>query len=332
MWDHITDTVVPISLIKDKKLQHLHLTASRKAVTTILDAIAPDVAASIDDDEERSAHHIWKLLEDCYSKGMVIQPYILLTKLVQLSQIGGVGKFISNIECISTESSLMGKPIGPDIKLGCLLCGVQPHLQPYTAAYKAEWESTEKEDLDNKMQADEKSVETQLHCLFNRMSMNLCNHELSAQLKERELDTSTLIMALGQGMQRSQASRSPKSNQEPVCWHCNETGHISPECPNWQGNIGRHKRGGRDNSPGKGGGNGSNAGVAGQALAIMTMGVTADPAHDRWIWDTGADVHICKDKSLMSNLSKIAGTISQAQGPLIKYDTTGNVVLKLHTN
>ncbi|SPC63291.1 uncharacterized protein UHOD_12086 [Ustilago sp. UG-2017b] len=245
MWDHITDTAVPISSIKDKKLRHLRLTASRKAVTAILDAVAPDVAASIDNDEERSAHQIWKLLEDHYSKGMVIQPYILLTELVQLSQIGGVGEFISNIEHISTESSLMGKPIGPDIKLGC------------------------------------------------------------------------------QGMRRSQASHSPKSNQEPVCWHCDETSHISPECPNRQGNMGRRKRGGRGNGPGKGGGNGSNAGVAGQALAIMTMGVTADPAHDRWIWDTGADVHICKDKSLMSNLSKTAGTITRLCSGVLCQDGEG---------
>ena len=128
MWVHITDTAVPILSIKDKKLQQLHLTASRKAVTAILNAVAPDVAASNDDDEERSAHQIWKLLKDCYSKGMVIQPYILLPELVQLSQIGGVGEFISNIKHILTESSLMGKPIGPDIKLGCLLHSVQPHL------------------------------------------------------------------------------------------------------------------------------------------------------------------------------------------------------------
>ncbi|SAM83782.1 uncharacterized protein UBRO_20785 [Ustilago bromivora] len=158
-----------------------------KAVTTILNAIAPNVAVSIDDDEERSAHQIWKLLEDHYSKGTVIQLYILLTELVQLSQIGGVGKFISNIEHISTESSLMGKPIGPDIKLGCLLRGIQPHPRPYTATYEAEWESTKKEALDKKMQTDEKSVETQLHRLFNCVAMNLRNHESSAQLKEQDL-------------------------------------------------------------------------------------------------------------------------------------------------
>lgn len=162
-------------------------------MTAILNAITPNVAASIDEDKERLAHQIWKLLEDRYSKGTVIQPYILLTELVQLSQIGGFGEFISNIKCISTESSLMGKPIEPDIKLGCLLHGVQPHLQPYTAAYKAEWESTEKEALDKKTQTDEKSIETQLHCLFNRVAMNLSNHESSAQLKERDLDALALI-------------------------------------------------------------------------------------------------------------------------------------------
>ncbi|CCF52167.1 uncharacterized protein UHO2_06758 [Ustilago hordei] len=44
-----------------------------------------------------------------------------------------------------------------------------------------------------------------------------------------------------------------------------------------------------------------------------------DPTHDRWIWDTGADVHICKDKLIMTDLSKTTGTIS-------------NVDLKLCTN
>lgn len=34
----------------------------------------------------------------------------------------------------------------------------------------------------------------------------------------------------------------------------------------------------------------------------------------------------------MSNLSKMQGTISQAQGPPIQYNTTGNVVLRLCTN
>lgn len=232
MWDHITDTAVPISSIKDEKLRHLHLTASRKVVPAILDAVAPDVAASINDDEERSAHQIWKLLEDRYSKGTVIQPYILLTKLVQLSQIGGVGEFIFHIERISTDSSLMGKPIRPDIKLGCLLRGIQPHLRPYTAAYEAEWELMEKKASDKKAQTDEKNIETQLHRLFHRVAMNLRNHESSAQLKERDLDALALIMARGQGTRRNQAPHSTPSNQEPLCWHCRETGHISLECPN----------------------------------------------------------------------------------------------------
>ncbi|KAJ1022177.1 hypothetical protein NDA18_005409 [Ustilago nuda] len=100
MWDHITDTVIPILSIKDEKLRHLHLTASRKVVSAILDAVAPDVAVSIDDDEETSAHQIWKLLEDRYSKGTVIQPYILLTELVQChgSESAGSRKAVGSYE------------------------------------------------------------------------------------------------------------------------------------------------------------------------------------------------------------------------------------------
>ncbi|UTT88493.1 hypothetical protein NDA17_003425 [Ustilago hordei] len=33
-----------------------------------------------------------------------------------------------------------------------------------------------------------------------------------------------------------------------------------------------------------------------------------------WIWDTGADVHICKDELIMTDLQHINGCIQQAQG------------------
>lgn len=91
--------------------------------------------------EEQTTNEIWKYLKQCYSKGTIIQPYVLLTKLTHLVQVRSINKFISNIEHITNKRALMGHPINAGTKLGCLPRSVQPHLCPYTAAYEVQWES-----------------------------------------------------------------------------------------------------------------------------------------------------------------------------------------------
>ncbi|CCF51030.1 hypothetical protein NDA11_003684 [Ustilago hordei] len=91
-------------------------------------------------EEEQTANQIWKYLEQHYSKGTIIQPYVLLTKLTHLVQVGSINEFISNIEHIANKRALMDHLIDAGMKLGCLLHGVQPHLCPYTMAYEAWWE------------------------------------------------------------------------------------------------------------------------------------------------------------------------------------------------
>ncbi|CCF49109.1 uncharacterized protein (N-terminal fragment), partial [Ustilago hordei] len=121
--------------------EHLHIslqTTTRHAVNVLLQAIAPEITVIIE--EEQTANQIWKYLEQCYSKGTIIQLYVLLTKLTHLVQVGSVNEFISNIKHIANERALMGHPINARMKLGCLLHSVQPHLHPYTVAYKAWWE------------------------------------------------------------------------------------------------------------------------------------------------------------------------------------------------
>ncbi|KAJ1570421.1 hypothetical protein NDA15_005659 [Ustilago hordei] len=62
------------------------------------------------------------------------------------------------------------------------------------------------------------------------------------------------------------------------------------------------------------------------------MGTANKEVIKGWIWDTGADVHICKDESLMMDIQHTNGCIQQAQGPLIKYNTIGKVTLNVYTS
>jgi hypothetical protein len=54
---------------------------------------------------------VWKYLEKRYSKGTIIQAYVLLSELTHLTQVGGVNEFISDIERIANERRLMGHPM-----------------------------------------------------------------------------------------------------------------------------------------------------------------------------------------------------------------------------
>ncbi|SPC61984.1 uncharacterized protein UHOD_12174 [Ustilago sp. UG-2017b] len=167
MWEAVTGTSIHPTDETDERLHISLQTTARRAVNVLLRAVAPEIAVVIE--EEQTANEIWKscsvfvddddsfeykfelrgsaylplacYLEQRYSKGTIIQPYVLLSNLTHLVQVGSVNEFISNIEHIANERALMGHPIDAGTKLGCLLRGVQPHLRPYTAAYEAQWES-----------------------------------------------------------------------------------------------------------------------------------------------------------------------------------------------
>ncbi|SPC61599.1 uncharacterized protein UHOD_11615 [Ustilago sp. UG-2017b] len=136
MWEAITGTALHPADVTDERLRLSLQTTARRAVNILLRCVAPEIANVIR--EEQTANEILKYLERRYSKGTIIQPYVLLSELVHLIQIGSVDEFISNIERIANERALMGHPVDAGTKLGCLLRGVQPHLHPYTAAYEAQ--------------------------------------------------------------------------------------------------------------------------------------------------------------------------------------------------
>ncbi|SPO27974.1 related to Retrotransposon protein [Ustilago trichophora] len=313
MWEAITGVAMHPANVLDERLRMSLQTTARRAVNILLRAVAPEIANVIKEDQ--TAHEIWKYLEKRYSKGTIIQPYVLLSELVQLIQIGGVNEFISNIERIANERALMGHPVDAGTKLGCLLRGVQPHLHPYTAAYEAQWESISLSKAGGEPNPQSSAdLKLELERLFDTAAMGLRNYKESAQLKEREVDTAALAVRFthqGSFQKRPlQTQQKATIGKQVVCWEWDE--------------------GGRGN--GKGGGGNAAAAAENLALAALATGAADKKAEDGWIWDTGADVHICKDESIMTNLQKTAGRIQQAQGPPIKYDTVGSVVLLANTN
>lgn len=134
--------------------------------------------------KDQTTNKIWKYLEQRYSKGTIIQLYILLTELTHLIQVGSINEFISNIEHIANKRAPMGHPVIAGMKLGCLLCGVQPHLHLYTSAYKAQWESIALSKASNPTKASSAELKLKLKHLFDTAAMGLCNYKESAHLKE----------------------------------------------------------------------------------------------------------------------------------------------------
>ncbi|KAJ1038630.1 hypothetical protein NDA14_006506 [Ustilago hordei] len=205
--------------------------------------------------EDQTANKIWKYLEWRYSK------------------VGSVNKVISNIEHIANKRAQMGHPVNSGMKLGCLLCGVQPHLHLYTAACKAQWESIALSKASNPTEASSAELKLKLKHLFNTAAMGLHNYKESAHLKEQEVNNVTLVTQFTNnnqsGYQHHQQPTQAQNQQNPTrnqvtCWNCDGTAGGKPD--------------------------------------------------NGWIWDTGADVHICKDELIMTDLQHINGCIQQAQG------------------
>lgn len=171
MWEAITGTALHPADVTDERLRISLQTTARRAVNIILRCVAPEIANVIR--EEQTANEIWKFLERRYSKGTIIQPYVLLSELVHLIQVGSVDDFIFNIERIAKERALMGHPVDAGTKLGCLLRGVQPHLRPYTAAYEAQWESIALNKTTNAAGGSNAELELELERLFDTAAMGL---------------------------------------------------------------------------------------------------------------------------------------------------------------
>ncbi|SOV05213.1 uncharacterized protein UDID_17869 [Ustilago sp. UG-2017a] len=174
MWEAITGTALHPADVTDERLRLSLQTTARRAVNILLRCVAPEIANVIR--EEQTANEILKYLERRYSKGTIIQPYVLLSELVHLIQVGSVDEFISNIERIANERALMGRPVDAGTKHGCLLRGVQPHLHPYTAAYEAQWESIALNKTTNAAGASNAELELELERLFDTAAMGLRNY------------------------------------------------------------------------------------------------------------------------------------------------------------
>ncbi len=335
MWTFIIEGESTIAKTTDERLRLQMQTAARRAVHVILRSVSPDIATALD--ENKTAHQLWAFLEQRYSHGTVIQPYVLLVELVNLTQVGGVNEFISNIERVANERALMGYPIDAATKLGCLIRGVKAHLHPYTAAYEAQWEA-----FGLQYREDPEALAVALGRLFDTAAMGLRNYETSAHLKDHSDMSRALAMVQrphpsGPYAQRPLQMQAPPANMQqlpgrPTCWHCGRTGHTIAECRSrMNGNPPKAANGGNKGQRGrkKGGGNANMV----QILAALTGAAEADgDTLDAWIWDTGADMHICKDAALMTNLKASPGWIKQAHGPPIKYEHTGDVALRLETN
>ncbi|KAJ1599930.1 hypothetical protein NDA14_005537 [Ustilago hordei] len=289
-------------------------TTTRCAVNVLLQAIAPEIAIIIE--EEQTANHIWKYLEQCYSKGTIIQPYVLLTKLIHLVQVGSVNEFFSNIEHIANERALMGHPIDTRMKLGCLLHSIQPHLRPYTTAYEAWWELLALSKTTKSARSSNADYELQLVQLFEATTMGLHNYEESVHLKEDETDSMTHIARftnLGSLQQCSSTLSQGKPNaavaNQVICWKCSHHGHISTECPDpekeeKQGKRGKRGKGKQKSDSAKSARENRNnqSDQNAHVLTVLTTGTANKKVIEGWIWDTGADVHICKDESLMTDI------------------------------
>ncbi|SAM81624.1 uncharacterized protein UBRO_20014 [Ustilago bromivora] len=174
MWEAITGTALHPADVTDERLRISLQTTARRAVNILIRCVAPEIANVIR--EEQTANVIWKYLERHYSKGTIIQPYVLLSELVHLIQVGSVDEFISNIERTANERALMDHPIDAGTKLGCLIRGVQPHLHPYTAAYEAQWESIALNKTTNAAGASNAELELELERLFDTAAMGLRNY------------------------------------------------------------------------------------------------------------------------------------------------------------
>ncbi|SPC67022.1 uncharacterized protein UHOD_20584 [Ustilago sp. UG-2017b] len=243
MWEAITGVSLHPADVTDERLRISLQTTARRAVNVLLRAVAPEIANMIREDQ--IANEVWKYLERRYSKGTIIQPYVLLTELTHLIQVGSVNEFISNIERIANERALMGHPVDAGTKLGCLLRGVQPHLHPYTAAYEAQWESIALNKTSNATEASNAELEIELERLFDRAAMGLQYYEESAQLKEREVDNVTLAVRFTSHNQGGYQQRQPATttSSQVTCWNCDGHGHISSECPSPEKEEKRDKRG-----------------------------------------------------------------------------------------
>ncbi|KAJ1032064.1 hypothetical protein NDA13_002439 [Ustilago tritici] len=212
MWEEITGTALHLANVIDKCLCISLQTTARRAVNVLLQAIAPEIANMIC--EEQTTNEIWKYLKQHYSKDTIIQPYVPLAKLIHLVQVGSVNEFISNIERIANKRALMRHPINAGTKLGCLLSGNQPHLHLYTAAYKAQWESIALNKTNNATEAPNAELGLELERLFNTAVMGLRNYGESAQLKEREADDATLAACFNAVSGRVPSVMGPDAQEE----------------------------------------------------------------------------------------------------------------------
>lgn len=176
--------------------------------------------------------------------------------------------------------------------------------------------------------------------------MGLRNYKESVHLKEQEASNTTLIACFtNQGSYQQHPSTSSQDQPNTAmtnqvsCWKCGHYGHISADCPGSEREEKQAKQGKRGkakqkNDSGKSAGetNNNQGNQDAHVLTILATGTTDKEVINGWIWDTSADVHICKDKSLMTDVQHASGRIQQAQGPLIKYNTVRKVTLSVNTS
>jgi hypothetical protein len=187
-------------------------------------------------------------------------------------------------------------------------------------------------------------VEAEVTKLFETTAQSLRDHETMTVGKATVHDIQDTVLAITgarrphatkgeapRGRRDGGAGRKPPHNKERdgrgapgECWGCGNRGHFLSACPVANRNEARAARPSRTGEKA--------IIVAGDygtdALATTTSAV--GPTAHLWVWDTGADSHVCKDKQLMVNLRPATGLIKMAAGPPLQYHLRGDVPLTLH--
>lgn len=132
---------------------------------------------------------------------------------------------------------------------------------------------------------------------------------------------------------RSRSKSRPRDYSDVECYYCHEKGHLKYNCPKLkedlknlkqlQGKMGKMKMGEGSDS----------ANVVSDEYEVemlLTHDVKEDVSHDKWVLDSAASIHVCREKEMFDTLQQGGNFGHINMGNDLKVEGMGSVQMRLH--